>query len=183
VQKVPLIAGDTLKYADSFPDYPASAGYTLTTRLVRRDAAGAPITFNATASGDDYQTNVPAATTAGWAPGIYTWSKYVTLAGERYTLDAGELEIRADPAAATAPLDQRSHAQRTLDAIEAVIEQRASSAQLQWSIKGRQVQYMSLDELRKMRAHYRAEVAQERNAERVAKGLKPRNRVAIRFTR
>lgn len=183
MQQTVLIQGDTLKYLDSVADYPATAGYTLTTRLVRRDAAGTPISFTATASGANYQTNVPAATTATWAPGFYTWAKYVTLGADRYTVDAGELEIRADPATVTAPFDTRSHAVKTLEAIEAVIAGRATSAQAQWSIAGRQVQYIPLDELRKFRAHYRAEVAQERNAERVAKGLKPRTRVAIRFTR
>ena len=183
MQQTVLIAGDTLKYLDSVPGYPASLGYVLTTRLIRRDAAGTAITFNATASGDDYQTNVPAATTAAWTPGFYTWSKYVTLGPDRYTVDAGELQIKADPATATAPLDQRTHAARTLAAIEAVIEGRATSAQLQWSLAGRQVQYIPLDELRKFRAHYRSEVIAEQNADQTAKGLKSRNRIAIRFTR
>jgi hypothetical protein len=183
VQQTVLIAGDTLKYLDSFPDYLASAGYVLTTRLVRRDASGAAINFNATASGDNYQTNVAASTTAGWQAGFYTWAKYVTLAGDRYTLDAGELEIRADPATVDAPFDTRSHAAKTLAAIEAVIEGRATSAQQQWSLAGRQVQYIPLPELSQFRKQYRAEVVAEQNAERLAKGLKPRNRIAIRFTR
>lgn len=181
MQQTVLIAGDTLKYLDTFADYPASAGYVLTTRLVRRDASSAAINFNATASGDDYQTNVPASTTAGWAPGFYTWAKYVTLGGDRYTIDAGELEIRADPATVTAPFDIRSFAERALAAVEAALLGRATAGDLEVSAFGRTVKSMSLTELHTARSRLQREVASERAASDLAKGIKRKNRVLARF--
>ena len=86
-----LIAGDSLKFASTVPDYPASAGYTLTYRLVRRDGVAGPIEIAATADGDGYQVNVSPATTATWTVGKYTWAAYVAKIGERYTVETGEL--------------------------------------------------------------------------------------------
>ena len=54
-------AGDTQKFKQSFADYPASDGWTLTYTLVK---TGTYITFDASASGDEYLVNVAKATTA-----------------------------------------------------------------------------------------------------------------------
>ena len=183
MQQTTLIAGDTLKYITSGPDYPASDGYTATTRLVRRDAVGTPIAFDATASGDDYQFNVLPATTAAWEPDFYTWSLYVSKAGERYTVDAGELRIKADPALATAPLDERSWAARAVAAIEAAIEGRASSVQLEISIAGRAVKYMSHADLIVARSKLQRELSAEQASADLAKGIKRKTRILTRFGR
>jgi len=183
MQQTILIAGDTLKYLTSIPAYPASQGFTATTRLVRRDAVSAAIVFSATASGDDYQFNVAPATTLAWVTGRYTWSLYVTKAGERYTVDSGELEVRVDPATATAPLDQRSHARKVLLAIEAVLENRATTDQQAISIAGRQVTRMPIIDLLVLRDRYRAEVANEDASAGIAAGKKNPRFIGVRFGR
>jgi hypothetical protein len=183
MQQQRLIAGDSLVFATSVPDYLPSAGYTLTYRLVRRDAAGAAITFAAGVSGDLYSVSVTPATTAGWTAGRYTWASYVTKAGERYTVGQGELVIEADPALITAPYDNRSHARKVLDAIEAVLEGRASTDQQQVSVAGRTLTRMPITELLLLRDRYRAEAASEAASEQIrTTGINPRF-IGVRFNR
>lgn len=181
MQQQRLIAGDSLVFTTSVPDYLPTAGYALTYRLVRRDAAGTAITFSATVSGDLFAVNVPPATTATWTPGTYTWAAYAAKAGERYTVAQGELVIEADPATITAPYDNRSHARKVLDAIQAVLENRASADQQQVSIAGRTLVRTPIADLLKLRAVYTAEVRAEEAATRAAAGLGAGGRVLVRF--
>jgi hypothetical protein len=181
MQQQRLIAGDSLVFTTSVPDYPPSAGYQLDYRLVRRDAAGAAISFTAGTSGDVYSVAVTPATTAAWTPGRYTWASYASKAGERYTVGQGELVIEADPATITAPYDNRSHARKVLDAIEAVLENRATTDQQQVSIAGRSLVRMPVAELLKLRSVYAAEVRSEDAAIRAAAGLGAGGRVLVRF--
>lgn len=183
MQQQRLIAGDSLVFATSVPDYLPSAGYTLTYRLVRRDAAGSAISFAASGSGDLYSVNVTPATTAAWPPGRYTWAAYASKAGERFTVDQGELVIEADPAIIGAPYDNRSHARKVLDAIEAVLENRATADQQQVSIDGRTLTRMPVTDLLLLRDRYRAEVGSEAASEQIrTTGINPRF-IGVRFGR
>lgn len=172
-----LAAGDTAKWQRTLPSYPAGAGWVLSYTLV---SAAQRYTFQATAQGDDHLVSVPAGTTATWVAGTYTWRARVSLAGEVFTVGQGTLVVRPGFASAT---DGRSHARKTLDAIEAVIEGRASSAVLEYSIAGRQLRYMPVEQLLTLRDRYRAEVLREEQAQRAAAGLPDRRRVYVRFAR
>lgn len=176
-----LIAGDSLTFTRSVPDYPASAGYTLSYRLVPISGAGTAITFNATASGADYAVSVAPATTAAWAVGEYSWAAYVSKAGERRTVDSGTLKVAPDVGAVNAPWDARSFARQALDAIEAAILQRASSTQLEVAVFGRTVKSMSHAELLAARSRLAREVEAEQAASDLANGVKRKNRVLVRF--
>lgn len=175
-----LTAGDTLDFTTSVPDYPASAGWTLKYRLAPR-AAGTAIDITATADGDDYAVQVVAATTASWATGYYTWTAYVELGAERYTVGRGQLQIRAASASLAAATDGRTHARKVLDAIEAVIEGRASIDQQEYSINGRQLKRTPLADLMRMRNLYRNEVRNEEAADRLAAGLGGGGNIRVRF--
>jgi hypothetical protein len=174
-----LIAGDSLDFITSPTLYPASAGWTLTYVLTPQAAGGTSITFTATASGDDYLIEVSAATTAAWTAGAYSWASAVSKAGERFTVDDGSITIRPDPFTATS-LDNRSHARKMLDAIEAALESRATASQLdllELTIYSRSSK-RDPSVLMKARSQYIAEVARE-NA---ALGIRPGNgRVFVRF--
>lgn len=169
-------AGDTWRWTRSLADYPASAGWALSYTLIN---ASAKITVNASASGDDHAVTVPAATTAGYAAGTYDWRARVSKAGEVYTVGEGRLTVRNAFSAAT--FDARTHARKTLDAIEAVIEGRASSEVSYYMIGNRQLRYMTPAELLTLRDKYRAECAREDAAAAVAAGLPDRRRVFVRF--
>lgn len=168
-----IVAGDTLEFATSVPDYPATA-WTLTHVLRGRAASAAldALTLTAAANGTDYLTTVTAATTAGWAAGDYTIVAQVTAGLARHTLDAVALSngtlrsniitILANPSDGDA-FDDRSHAQRTLDALEAMIEGRASKAQERYTIRDREVWMLAPSELIKWRSYYRSIVAKEQS--------------------
>lgn len=176
-----LIAGDTLDFLTTVIDYPASAGWTLSFRLVPQ-SAGTAYTFSAAAENDDYRSTVTAATTASWAAGEYSWSSYVTKGSERYTVDSGFLTIKANPATVAAGTDLRSHARKALAAVEAVIEGRASLDQEEYTINGRSLKRTPVADLIRLRSFYKSEVAREEAAERLAKGLGANaGRLLVRF--
>lgn len=173
-----LTAGDTLSFTTSVPDYPASAGWTLKYRLAPR-AGGTVISITASANGDDFDVVVVAATTLAWTAGYYTWAAYVELGSERYTVDRGQLQIRAASSTLAASTDERTHARKVLDAIEALIEGRSDVAE--YTIGNRSIKKMSLPDLLKWRSFYKNEVAGEEAAQRLANGLAPGGRVMVRF--
>ena len=81
--------------------------------------------------------------------------------GEVDELEAGAVEIKADLAAISTSQDLRSHARKTLDAIEATIEGRASLDQERYRINNRELYRTPLETLKKLRDQYRAEVSRE----------------------
>lgn len=169
-------AGDTWRWTRTLVDYPASAGWALSYTLIN---ASAKITINASASGDDHAVTVSAATSAGYAAGSYDWRARVSRAGEVYTVGEGRITVRNAFGGST--FDARSHARKTLEAIEAVIEGRASSATLEYTIAGRTMKHIPMADLLALRDKYRAEVLREDAAAAVAAGLPDRRRVHVRF--
>ena len=161
-----MIAGDTLDFTVSVADYPATDGWTLKYRLTPRFSSPTqtPIDLTATtnADGSSYDVQASPTTTAGWKAGFYTWARWIEKAGARQTLDeSGQLEIKDDPSATAQGFDSRTHARIVLDAIEAVLEGRASKDQEEYTIGSRSLKRTPLKELREMRATYRAMVTTE----------------------
>lgn len=178
VEPTSVIAGDTVKWTKSLPDYPASDGWSLAYTFI--NAAG-KFPVAASADGDDFTVSVPPVTTTDWIPGDYDWRAQVSKAGEVYTVATGRTTVKPSFSAAT--LDGRSSARKMLDAIEAVLENRASSEVAEYQINGRQLKYTSIPDLLKLRDRLRAEVRREENALRSAQGLPPSTRVFVRFGR
>lgn len=172
-----LRAGDTATWTKTLADYPASAGWVLSYDLVK---SGTRINFSASASGDDHLVSVSAATTAGWTAGDYQWAAKVTKAGEVYTVATGAVEILANFTTATTGLDARSHARKTLDAIEAWIEGRDIGV-AEYEIAGRRMKFIPISDLIVLRDRYRREVASETAAARVAAGLPTTNKLQVRI--
>lgn len=170
-----LSAGDTARWLKTLPDHPATDGWALTYTLVN---AAARITFTAAASGADHLISVPAATTAAWAPGAYTWRAQAALAADVYTVGSGTLQIEPAFGAAT---DARSHARRALANIEAYLENANNLTAAMYEIAGRRLQRMPIPELLALRDRYVAEVAREDAAARAARGLPDKRRVLVRF--
>ena len=176
IEPAVLNAGDTLRWTRSLADYPASAGWVLSYTLIN---ASAKISITGTASGDLHSILVPAATTAGYTAGTYDWRARVSKAAEVYTVGEGRITVRNGYAGAT--FDARSHARKALEAIEAVLEGRATSSALEYEIGNRRMKYIPPAELLALRDRYRAEVAREDAAAAVAAGLPDRRRVYVRF--
>lgn len=174
-----LRAGDTWQWTRSIPDFPASI-WTLKYRF--KGAAGGFEIVSA-ASGDDYAVTVLAATSAGYAAGDYGWVSWVESGSDKFTVDSGTSAVLPDyraTSAATA-LDDRSHAAKVLAAIEAVIEGRASKDQDAYEIAGRSLKRTPIQDLLRLRQHYKAEVASEAAAEAIRRGTGSGRRIQFRL--
>jgi hypothetical protein len=176
-----LIAGDSLQFSVSVPDYPATGGYTLTYRLVPR-GAGSVITFNATASGDEYAVSLAAAATAAWTAGEYSWHSYVTLAGARYTVGTGQLKVLPDPAAMAAGTDTRSQAQIALAAAKAALAA-WSPVTKAFTIGDVSKTFNTPAEIRQVITYWQGVVDAERAAADRAAGRPNRSRYYVGFRR
>ena len=172
-----LFLGDSISETYTLDDYPAST-YTLTVRLIPH-TAGTARTITASASGDDHVVAATSATTGAWTAGAHSWVAYVTSGTDRINVGSGEITILANPASATS-LDGRSHARRVLDAIEALLEDRATSDQKRIVIRDRELERFPVADLVKLRQAYMLEVKSEENAARISAGLAPRNRIYVR---
>ena len=174
-----LRSGDTWTWTKTLDDYPATA-WTLKYRF--KSAAGG-FEIVATASGSDHAATVAAATSAGYAAGSYTWVAWVEGGtAEKYTVGQGSTEILPDyrNGLATVALDDRSHAAKTLAAIEAWIEGRDQGV-AEYEIAGRRMKFRSSAEILDQLNHWKSILAAEKRAERIAAGLGGGNKVLVRF--
>lgn len=174
-----IVAGDTLAWRreDLQQDYPAST-WTLAYRLL--NSAG-HIAITASADGNAFAVAVAAATTASYPAGTYAWVATVAAGAARYQVDQGSVVVRPNLAAATSS-DQRSAARAALEACDTALRSYGAKAYLaDISIAGRRQTFRSPAEFMAFRSKLQAEVAAEDNAERIANGLAPRNKLLVRF--
>jgi hypothetical protein len=178
-----LRVGDTLDFTTSLADYPASAGWVLTYRLIPR-VSGTPISIVGTASGDDHRTSAVASTTATWAAGEYSWVAYVDLSGEHYVVDEGAVTLLPNLATSTA-YDSRSMAEVALaDAREALANYQSSGGKVKrYSIGGREMEFADSGGILKEISYWQIEVTREYAAKQVAKGLADPRRIYLRAGR
>jgi hypothetical protein len=139
-------------------DYPAST-WTLK-YWFKRQGGTDKFSITATADGDAFDVTVAAATTASYVADDYTWVAIVTAGSEAFEVDKGTAKIlpRYDQDAA---LDDRTHAKKVLEAIEAVIEGRATKDQEEYTIGSRSLKRTPLKDLTMLRDKYKAEVLRE----------------------
>lgn len=175
-----ITAGDFIQWQRNLGEYPASV-WTLSYALIN---ATDKITLTATNDSDAHLIEIDSATSAAYTPGIYSWQSYVTNGADRRTIGTGQIEIKADFANAST-LDTRSQARRTLDAIEAVIENRASQDQQEYTIGSgagsRSLKRTPMADLLVLRDKYKAIVLAEEKAEKLAKGMGGNNRILVRL--
>ena len=177
VEPQSIIAGDSVTWQRSLPDYPASAGWVLGYAL----RGPKNIDFDATADGDSHLVAVAASVTAPWPAGFYTITSFAKKAGERYTVETGSLEVLPDPAGLNAVQDLRPHCKKVLDAIEAVLEGKATKDQQEYEIDGIRIKRMEFDALLRVRSLYQREWQAYLKAQQIKKGQKRGNRVLVRF--
>lgn len=167
-------AGATIKWTRTLPDYPASDGWVLSYELVK---ASTRIAITAAASGADHLVTISAAASAAYAAGMYDWRARVSKAGEVYTVGSGRVTVAGSFGSA---LDARSQARRILEAIEATLEGRATSATESYEIAGRKMKFYTPEQLLVLRDRFRIEVQREDAAARSAAGLPHPGRVFVR---
>lgn len=129
------------------------------------------IDLTATADGAGHKFEADADTTAEWAAGSYWFSLRATKAGQVIEVSGGQLVIATDLASAEAGYDGRTQNEKALDAIKAVLANRATQDQQKYTINNRELWRTPMADLLKLKAHYMVAVRRERNAKKGVTGF------------
>jgi hypothetical protein len=174
-----ITAGDAVSWKRTIPGAPASDGWVLSYALIKD---GKQIIFAGSADGDNHVVALGSADTVDWPVGLYKFSTFVTKDGNRYQIEEGIVEIGVDPIAATDGADALPPCFKVRDAIQAVLEMRATESQTSLAVGGRQISEMSHTEM--MDALNRAKTAcnvwQRKN--RRQRGKSTGSKIKISFT-
>lgn len=181
-EPIEVVVGDFIQWrrTDLGADYPNDE-YTAT-YIARITGGGAnEITLTGTAYGVDYLFSVSSAVSADFVAGYYHWQLEMVRNSdsERIVVDRGTFTAIIDLDVNNA--DRRTHAEIMVDKIEARLESRADVDVSNYSINGRSLVKMSIDELLKWRDYYRAELTMEKRKERVRRGKSTGATVKVRF--
>lgn len=178
-------AGDTFAAPVSLAAYPASAGWAAKLRLVPRAAGGTVVELTAAAAGDGFQFTALPAVTTDWVAGAYSSVLWVERGADKYTVAQGQLQIAPDPRTLAAGADTRSLPRKTLDDLLAARAVWASTQgrTRRYKIGDREREFNTAAELDAEIRFWQGQLANELAAERLAAGLRPRNRILTRFVR
>lgn len=158
-----LTAGDTAQFAWTGGDYAASDGWDMSWRVV---GAGVGVNLTAAPSGSDFSVSVAANAFAGLTipeRGIpCQLIGWATKAGARVTVYRGAVQLLPDPAALS--VDLRGHGARMLEAVEALLENRATSDQMSYRIGDRELSRIPVPDLISLRDYYRRAARKEEDA-------------------
>jgi hypothetical protein len=179
-------AGETPRWRKSLADFPASDGWALDYYL---RGAGAGLDAGASADGDGFLVEVPAAATENLAPGSYRWQGWVSKGAERYQVADVPVVVKQGFAGvvAAATVETRSEVKQILDAVDAMIKGKATKDQQQYTIAGgggyRMLMRIPVSELIQLRREYARLYAAERRRERIRRGGSPFSTIKVRFDR
>jgi hypothetical protein len=171
-----IVAGDSIDFTRTLPDYPASQGWSL--KYVLRGGADA-ITFTSTASGDDHVIAVAPAVTALWLPADYSIEGFAENGADRHTFYLSHLNVLTNTEV-TDPAETQTHAQRMLASLESQLEKMAQSDIIDSSVEGTEIRREQRKEIYQLRAKYRrerqAEIARDnaRNGRPTGRLIRPR---------
>lgn len=179
---VEIISGITYIWTETSAEYPATDGWTCKLCPVGPTVVAA-ITAEINANLVDYDFVLTSVVTAGML-GIYECSFVVTKGEgaetEAHILGMVRVTVKYNPLE-PGTYDGRSIAKKTLDAIEAVILNRASKDQQSYTIAGRSLIRSTPLELLALRKEYRKLYNKELRAEKIANGESPGRKIYVRF--
>lgn len=149
-----FMAGDSLTWEFAPGNYPDTGGWTAKTIFtegsVNQEVIG-------TAQGAGWLFKLTPEDSAKFPGALYTWVIQFTNTDQRITGATGATQVY--PNLEDGPA--KSHAQKVVEALEAVIEGRASQDQIQMTIGGRSITRMSVDDLLKFLNYYRGKLDAE----------------------
>ena len=177
-----LVIGDywAWKRSDLADDYPI-ATYDWSYNAILEGSGTTKFSISASESGTEYIIEVASAVTTTYTAGIYHWTGYITRTAdsERIALDSGTFKLVPNTAISTA--DPRSHVKKTLDALEAMIEGRATKDQQSYSINNRSLTRMTMVEILEWYDKYKFYYQQELDRERIDNGLSSNSTIRVRL--
>lgn len=169
-----MVAGDSLlvDFGAAATEYLAAQGWAVSLVLVPV-AGGALLSVNCTGGASSWTASITTAQSGGLVAGKYSYALRASKAGARSTIEKGDINVMPD---LVANQDQRTKYQRILDAIDAVLESRATSSDLRVRFEdGREIERIPHGELLQFRDYYARKVANE------ARGRTGPKRVVIRL--
>jgi hypothetical protein len=162
-----LITGDT--FVAEF-NYEAPVGFTLSFRINGPQGEDAE-TRTYTVDASTNKATIAASDTENFLAGKYNWVLIQTDGTVVNSVDSGYFiaEVRAD----LQVNQQKSHARKVLEAIEAVLENRATHEQQSYSIKDRSLSRHSLPDLIELRKYY-ADLVRREEGKGLTRQIKPK---------
>tara|TARA_R110000772_G_scaffold34961_1_gene84555 strand:- start:460 stop:1050 length:591 start_codon:yes stop_codon:yes gene_type:complete len=179
-----LVVGDRWVWQrpDLVTDYPTDQ-YALTYEFHCDSGGGGSHKFTVTASETStaYVVEVSSTVTENYTAHLYKWYAFITRTSDsqRVAVDNGITTLVVNYADSNA--DVRTHAKKVLDSIQAVIENRATVDQSSFTIAGRSLSRMTIDELFMVRDRYRAEYNEEVKKARIRNKKPSGNLIGVRF--
>ena len=183
-----IYAGDTVvfdvpSFKDAIGTVIDSGTYTMNW-YARTNVASEGATITGTTEGDGWRITVPAATTANFDAGLWTWQAIATYSTLQYTAGRGQFTVKATAAYTSTPgaFDDRSRAEIDLGYVEAAIRTLSQGGMVQeYSIGGRSLRRYKMTELLELRSTLQNEVAMERRREKIRQGLGNPGLAKVRF--
>ena len=177
-----LVIGDrwVWKRTDIGTDYaPSSYALSYNARLLGTGSTTFSIT--ASESGTEYIVEVASSTTSSRTVGVYAWNMYITRSSdsERIALDSGKFDLRDN--LATSSADQRTHAAKMVDYLEATQESLAQKLTSSYSITDRSNTLRSMDEISAQLNYYKAVFNREIMKDRAKSGRRTGQNILVRF--
>lgn len=179
-----LVVGDRWVWQrpDLVTDYPTDQ-YALTYEFHCDSGGGGSHKFTVTASETStaYVVEVSSTVTENYTAHLYKWYAFITRTSDsqRVAVDNGITTLVVNYADSNA--DVRTHAKKVLDSIQAVIENRATVDQSSFTIAGRSLSRMTIEELFMVRDRYRAEYNEEVKKARIRNKKPSGNLIGVRF--
>ena len=177
-----LFVGDFIQFkiTEFSNDYDNSL---FTMKLVARISTGAntEISITASASDDDYLFSVASGTSSSFTPGDYHYQIEIERDSdnERIVVDRGVLKVSTDY---DNNVDPRHHSEIMLTKIESILEGKADSDVSSYSIQGRSLTKLGIEELLEWRSYYQREVNKIRRKEQITHGRKTKSTILGRFS-
>lgn len=155
-----LTAGDTWNWSLDLANYAASAGWHLS--YTAKKEGQATKTFITAAEGNNHVFYADSTLTAAFIEGKYVWSvSLISVSLEKLTLGTKIITINPDLSLVSDSYDPRSHNQKCLEALEAVLYKNADRDVLETVFKDYTVKYRSNMELLRLFNYYKLQVDAE----------------------
>ena len=160
-EPVTIYKGETVVWTrKDLTDYPVGS-YAMSWTARLESNGGTTFSATVTEVDDYYKFTLDNSATGGYTTGDYFWVLKVTQSSdsEELIIDSGKITVKDNYFGSTG--DTRSHAKIMLDKIESILEGRADADVSSYSIQGRSLSKISINELLQWRDYYKAEYQKE----------------------
>ena len=160
-EPVTFYKGETVVWTrKDLTDYPVGS-YAMSWSARLESNGGTSFSATVTEVDDYYKFTLDNSATGGYTTGDYFWVLKVTQSSdsEELIIDSGKITVKDNYFGSTG--DTRSHAKIMLDKIESILEGRADADVSSYSIQGRSLSKISINELLQWRDYYKAEYQKE----------------------